>query len=115
MKQLVIDRTQWCRGDGVHSKLLTHIGERRCCLGFLAMTCGASREEILGRGSPQSIPTVKWPKRVIDSHGENTPWTDRAIEINDCEESTFQNGPAQRERELIKHFRQIGYKLTFIN
>lgn len=51
MIKLTIDRQTWIRGD-IRSALLRSKDNKMCCLGFLSLACGYTKEEIRDRVTP---------------------------------------------------------------
>lgn len=90
---LIIDRATWLQGEPASSWLLRGHDGKQCCLGFLALVCGALPSDIINKGSPARVPHVNWPKALapIDSlHVElrgdiwnNTNLTSRLMGEND--------------------------------
>jgi hypothetical protein len=54
MKKLIIDRSRWLRGVKPHeeSRLLLPGDGKMCCLGFYALECGFTEQQIHDMGSP---------------------------------------------------------------
>lgn len=134
MKILIIDRNEWRRGKlagknetNYSSKLLCSETKSKCCLGFLALSCGYTKDQILNRCSPESIGIISdknrienlWPKEIcIDSNVvisnywfTDTVVTNNIIKINDSKGLTEQ----QREEKLKELFALINIDLQFIN
>lgn len=113
-KELVIDRARWLRGE-LDSMLLRPRDQKMCCLGFLGLACGYEPDRIRGLGTPKDCADDMWPSEVLDEEDDDllivqdSFWTDRAIDINDCDAYS----EARREAELIAHFAKIGITLTF--
>lgn len=57
---LIIDRAKWLRGTAAvrGSYLLRKEDGKMCCLGFLALACGYTKEEIRGKSSPSDLVSV---------------------------------------------------------
>lgn len=115
IKTLVIDRARWGMGA-----LLTEDGEAMCCLGFLAMACGATEAAIKGEGDPEGTPDIDWPSAFIrlardeddDPHAypRNSTVTNDAIEINDSTKLPWE----EKESRLIELFFRAGIQLSFV-
>lgn len=111
IKELVIDRATWHRGDGFRRSALLTPYDTQCCLGFLASEAGYKREEILNVPSPASLcrtlrietPNL-FPPGVF--RGE---WLGRAMGLNDDPRMA----DSERERLLTDHFKKIGIDLVF--
>lgn len=114
MKKLVIERSRWQRGDKHKAALLTGEGTM-CCLGFLAVDCGATPGDILDETTPEIVPNIAWPEDVIEENEaagrfHDSRWTCKAIDINDSPTLSEE----YRERDLAEHFAKIGYELEFV-
>lgn len=122
MKQLIIDRSQWRTGgdkwNWTHgeTKLLNEKGNM-CCLGFYCLQLGEiSKNQILGISLPEDLNNVNvyddaMLHLVYKNDLRNTHFTEEAIDINDAEELTNE----EREKEIIKHFKQIDVEVVFTN
>lgn len=107
---LVIDRAKW----GTKFLLSSVDDDRMCCLGFLAIKCGADQTEIEDEGSPYETPNINWPAAFIRiGHDFNhkkiikdSNLCKRMMAINDSEDPN-------KERKLIILFKQAGIKLSF--
>lgn len=119
MKNLVISVKRWLHGGRSRSVLRNETGSM-CCLGFLARDCGASVDQIVDLYSPQNLPQVKWPKKLLRKSTEadrvyhslskvNTELTKDMIKVNDDKTLSL----TQKKSKLRKLFSQIGYRLTF--
>jgi hypothetical protein len=118
---VVVDRAHWLRGKtGFGSMLLRSDGEvvdggKMCCLGFVALAIGCSREEIVGVSSPLSkafLPKVSpHTSRIFPGlgsrHGDAV--IAYAVAVNDSD--AIQDD--ERERQLTSLFTQIGVDMTF--
>jgi hypothetical protein len=134
MKTLIIDRNEWRRGKlagknetNYNSKLLCPNTNTKCCLGFLALSCGYTEDQILDKCSPESIGAIYsinkvenlWPREICeDSNIEisnywftDTVITNNIIKINDSKGLKEQ----QREEKLKELFASINIDLQFIN
>lgn len=120
-KKLVIDRKIWYRGKGSeNSALVATTHNKMCCLGFLGTSCGFKKKDMLHIDTPANlsyklgVSIAKWPDGVVNELGTfaaNSKWTTQAMKINDNGEISDK----MREAELKKHFKQIGYLISFIN
>lgn len=110
--KLVIDRATW----GTDHLLNCH-DSSMCCLGFLALKCGANPDEIEDATDPADVPNVDWPPAFIrigrDAKGKEvisiTSLTNSAININDSGTLKFET----KEKRLIALFKKAGIKLSF--
>lgn len=110
VKKLVIDRSTWGK-----DKLLNNDGTM-CCLGFLALECGAAPDEIELCPDIESVPNIDWPAAFISvvdlewatDHLTNSELAVEAMDINDA-------GPNSiiKEKRLIKIFKKAGITLSF--
>lgn len=91
-----------------------------CCLGFLAIKCGACEDEILEEGSPEHVPNLNWPPALLKLKAADcecrdcksvtdSALTDKIVNINDSETLSW----AAKERKLIPLFAEVGIKLSF--
>ena len=53
MKKLIIEEKKWARGE--ESRLLDSEDGRMCCLGFAALACGFTEDEINSNGLPEDM------------------------------------------------------------
>lgn len=115
--KLVIDRQKWLRGEGSSNSYLLRGKDRKmCCLGFLALQCGYTQDEIIHKESPSSVGglVTKFPsglvclKRGITS---NSIQCHRLMTCNDDELLSDE----EREGQLIDLFHEIGIDIEFIN
>lgn len=109
--KLVIDRQRW--GSGA---LLIDNSRYMCCLGFLAIACGATEDQIIGKFDPVTAPNVNWPAQFLaikdadTGNIYNSTTATKAISIND--------GPREnstsKETRLITLFGSVGIELSFV-
>jgi hypothetical protein len=106
VKKLVIDRSRWLRGEDA-SQLMLADG-RLCCLGFHALSCGYSEEEIKGKAYPKSLHLLVRPHPdtwLFDETGDESRWWESFIaNINDDRKIT----DADRETRLVEVFKSRG-------
>lgn len=119
--EFTVDRKEWLRGSGIASSLLDRAG-KKCCLGFLAIACGHSPEDIFGVASPFAVfnqgDRYLMPQVLIgDGTGNEEAivtcdsWACvKLMDINDdqCIDDD------EREERLVKGFQTIGIKVNFI-
>ena len=56
MEKLIIKRSEWLRGEGYdRSALLRPFDNKKCCLGFYALSCGLKEKDIIGIDSPSRL------------------------------------------------------------
>ena len=126
--KLVIDRKTWRRGPQDEqiklddpTALLCKDGAK-CCLGFYALQCGLTKEQIYGIGEPGQIPMNEddadsyWLKLVkfydddYTSGLANTSLAAEAMDINDDPNLTEE----EREQKLIKIFSKKDIEVKFV-
>ncbi len=112
MKKLTIDESRWACGslNNGTSALLNSRGSM-CCLGFLAVDSGFTRDEIGGILTPSGAAIVahsakNLPKGIVYDAGlddfRTSEWTDEAMVIND--QSLVPHDV--RKRELTEHLKR---------
>lgn len=123
--EFVVDRSTWLRGIGTGS-LQTKQG-KRCCLGFHAIECGYTEEEIFGSYQPSQL-TQNWkdPDQVgffgltkaypadpadpgVKTAGFDTALCKRIMRIND--EQAIDD--EEREAKLTEMFAEMETKVIF--
>lgn len=133
MKTLVIDRTEWARGEenGLGNRLLG-LNQKKCCLGFMCLADGIPTDKIYNVGYPEKVAN-SYPEYMVsnsfmeqlvneitvsaksyyptNSLYENSDFASEAASINDNPFKTEQ----ERESQLIDLFLKNGIELTFIN
>lgn len=105
--KLVIDRETW--GMKV---LLSATDKKMCCLGFLAIACGAVPDEIQEECEPQDVPNVDWPAAFVQLRRRpfgNSALATSMMKVNDHGSWSW----ATKERRLITLFKKAGIKLSF--
>lgn len=55
LKEFTVDRQRWLRGLPDGNSVLQNGDGLRCCLGFLALKCGAKVKDIVGVPMPDRI------------------------------------------------------------
>ncbi len=115
--EVVIDRARWLRGEGTENEgtknvigscLLRTQDNKMCCLGFLALACGAQPQDISNVGTPDGTRGVNWPHGIVDDFA-NTAMTHQLMKINDTATLT----DTQREARLKRRFAAMGIKVLF--
>lgn len=112
MKILTIKRSKWITGSQWNSYLLRPKDQKMCCLGFLAIKRGASKEDILGQKDPSyTAGNVSWPKKL---YARDTCYmTDLCSEMITVNDGRMPND--RREEKLRGLFRKIGITLRFVD
>jgi len=120
IKEFKVWRPGWVRGNGMDSSLLGRDG-KKCCLGFLAIACGHTDEEIFDTASPFELfnkdKRFLMPGCLVDDGNGNEEG------VITCDSSTCLNimeinddvsiSEVEREELLTKGFELIGIKVTF--
>ena len=112
---LIIDRAKWRTGGYSHiqtgeggTALLNNDGFM-CCLGFRCHQMGIPKKDLLGKEVPETLSKNWVIPDLIDSVGNDTDFTNTAIEINDDRDITRE----EREKEITEHFATIGVTVEF--
>lgn len=115
VKDYVIDRATWLRGEGAYrSSLLRPEDGKMCCLGQIALQRGYTEEEIRGRADPVGLPdwNENWPCRSDDEgYFFLLSTLEEMMEHND----DLKISDELRELDLIELGKELGWDLTFIN
>lgn len=112
-----VDRSKWLRGYGGQCSSLNATGRRyngMCCLGFLAISCGFSEEEIENAVSPEDVSSDKgglWPPGILSQAGNNTDICLELMRFND----TGSLDDSYREEVLRNTFKEIGIEVSFVD
>lgn len=108
-KTLTIDYKNW----GKYSMLTFE--RKMCCLGFAALKCGYTKDEIEEIGGPANLQDFsvanKWPSMFLSSNKKDTIFTRTLVDINDRYERTT----PERMAALHKEFAKKGVALKFTN
>lgn len=120
--KVVVNRSKWSRGRV--SNLLDAGNGKMCCLGFVALGCGYSEDDILGEATPGDV-TGESLRDAYNNEGKRRdrqadlwPGTsgadayDAAMFAND--DSTVLSD-SRREEELINILAPLGIELEFID
>lgn len=121
MKQLIIDRKTWLRGEGSdNSKLLRVEDGKKCCLGsFATQLAGLTEDQIAGVATPDGIAIGNWGKlleigtRTVCGKSEPSP-RPSPVCISLMSQNDRQDDP-DKEQKLTELFASIGVAVTFIN
>ncbi len=113
-RTFIIDRTTWLRGEGpLKSYLLRDGDSKMCCLGTVALSCGFSKDNILGIRSPSRL---GWKEMEEDSFFRSSSNAfSLAVSSMMCVNDNPNKTDVQREEELKNLALQIGFTLEFIN
>lgn len=111
MRKLIIDRSRWYRGQGGEGSGLLLGNGHMCCLGFHALACGYTEEEIDGKQYPNAlryqVDRISHPAQWLFDRSPSlagTRWESALAAINDTREVD----DAIREAWLIEGFRVLG-------
>lgn len=136
--ELTINRPNWLRGEGDQvSSLLRPEDNKMCCLGFLSLTCGFTRDEIRNRMNPNSLTNsyhghnsvkgvimLKEAHEILPQHmrwlvsGELCSLGDIAQNSRECMEIMRVNdesGFSNRESEITRIFAEHDIQVTFVD
>lgn len=119
MRVLTIVRSRWGRGIGFDSYLLNPYTKQMCCLGFDAIACGLTEDEIASRTSPgdfaaylnyeppTDVQRNYFANRLNGPGGSsaNNKIVGKAMTINDNPDIT----DTEREALLIPLLKQLGW------
>lgn len=109
--KLVIDRAKWLRGEtDLRSYLLREADGKMCCLGFLALACGAEVDDICSYSSPKDTHNVSWPDGLLGDMDckQNTEVCGTLMNIND------RVSDEEREIRLTEEFKKLDIEVEFI-
>lgn len=114
LKVLELDPERWLRGQK-DSALLKQDG-RMCCLGFLALACGAREADIIEEAMPSDAVGVAWPTELlVDAEGRVSVRDSRTCkniaDLND--DATIDD--ETRVEALTPLFERLGYRLEVKN
>lgn len=125
-KKLVIDRATWLHGEGGDKSYLLRADGKKCCLGFLAIQNGYKEKDILEKRSPSSLRVVEnlrkiwegiidgsWASKLGYSMMETNDGRTGMPILNSSGEMTI-NSDEDREKRLIKLFKQIDIDVEFV-
>ena len=104
VKSFVIDEGKWsCARDSRSDQTLLSKNGSKCCLGFLALACGATTKEIADEGDLSRL--------GLSNFGLNGRVHDRAIAINDDWEMPFET----KKEKLTELFKKRGIVVKFVD
>lgn len=118
--KFTVNRSRWLRGESGGSFLLRKADGKMCCLGFLALACGATESDILGSRAPSNRGSmINWPKEILYSiQGRGAIINESCYDSPECVRlmnTNDSNGTddATKEASLTKIFQDIGIEVTF--
>lgn len=109
----VIKMSEWLRGEGPYaSSLLREADNKMCCLGFRALSSGATKGEICGVSVPEDTSGVRWPMWLVRSghFGNRTPECCALMKVNDDRSTSDE----YKRSEIVRIFFQNGEEVEFI-
>ncbi len=107
MMRVEISREKWLRGEGHDgSQLLRKSDKKMCCLGFVCLALGATREQIMDVGLPSRVSSVKLPQWMRRSSDVL-----KAVSINDA----IDMDDATRERHITEIFACHRLQAVFVD
>ena len=107
--KLVINRGRWFRGERRGSRLRRESDGKMCCLGFHAIACGATPEQITEVAAPADFLLLQ--RGFV--YGENKLSSQiiaEAIQLNDNVSLSDQ----EREQRLKRTFAKAGIEVEFV-
>lgn len=119
-----IVRKKWVRGQGseesallVENKISKH-HNKMCCLGFLALAAGASRQDISGHLDPVLLAEWSGEKplvmdKLVTARHENYSHTSICYLLMRINDDVILS-EEQREEQLTEQFAKIGVKVKFV-
>lgn len=127
IKKFTIDRNSWSRGIPKDTCLLNANG--MCCLGFAALACGYSEDQIKGEERPEELVNNLlrrnkgkegfnlWFDGLIERSGSDCyPFNSTKIceDIIECNDS-YDLSDEEREEELKNLFGKLGVEVDFVS
>lgn len=113
LSKLVIDRRTWYRGKP-ESMLRSRTTGKMCCLGFRAIQCGYTVDQVTGRGTPFSLSKMTNLRSEFGDMANNIGNSDlacAAMDINDA----LHIDETEREKRLTELFGKAGITVVFEN
>ena len=107
--RLTISRERWLRGEPNESWLLRPEDRKMCCLGFLALACGATEEQITERATPMSVHS--FPVAAHPVFSQLLRGKDNAVIAKQLMTTNDDN---PNEEKLTTLFWQIGVDVEFV-
>ena len=105
--KFTVKRSNWFRGEGSERSRLLRGDGKMCCLGFLALSCGFTEEEILQKPTPMQIQLISARSSIeFPLIGYS-----RLMRINDAEG----HSEGLREELLKKEFEFHSVEVEFVD
>ena len=128
LTEFTVKRSEWFTGlhkSGLDSALAVYGLDKdedrykllgRCCLGFAALACGYTDEDIRGTSYPRTLPAPRKQGMEVFERMSGDEWFNsdlawKAATINDDERITNE----EREQKLIALFKAHGIEVTFVD
>ncbi len=122
--KVIVDRQNWYRGydHGCSRLLITQLEEavgKMCCLGFVCLAMGCTKEDIENMPSPhglsrpaiEKISNLVIPNKHRSGGYENNEEVNEMIDVNDDSDIN----DTEREGKLINIGKRIGLDMSFVN
>lgn len=110
--EFTVDRSKWLRGEGSTRSYLLRDDQKMCCLGFRALACGHTADELLGVKTPNDITNrlaAHWANYL---DGKWSSGLSRAAMVTNDDEWILDKN---REATLVKQFAELGDTVTFVD
>lgn len=128
--KLTIDRSTWLRGEGPNaSRLLREADGKMCCVGFLGLACGLTKEQLLEKTTVAQLvktaaykPSPEHPVSLDDMYRPHFDFvrgltvaanSDVANDLYNANDETLIS-EATRETSLAVLFAKIGVEVEFV-
>jgi hypothetical protein len=112
VRELVIDRKRWLRGEDEDSRLLRPSDKKMCCLGFYLCDLGVSADDVSGLHAPCEVGTLPsegaWLLDVTNPRHNGHDCVE-LMETNDTEAIK----ESYREKKIASIFAKHDVKVTF--
>lgn len=111
MKELVIDRKVWLRGEGTgKSKLLRVDDGKRCCVGIYLATLGAGDGDLRECALASEVRLPEKAGWLVNANGNDTQAAHALYRANDLDMPPGQN----REQAVAALFAEHGIAVKFV-
>lgn len=113
VKAFEIERSKWSRGKGndVYNYLLDAEG-KMCCLGFYALACGFSTNEIQDIESPEQVSRCNWDTFLVSKGFRTDKQTEDAATLMATNDSS-KISDEERESIITDIFKKHNIDVTF--
>ena len=112
-RTFTITRHNWYRGHGGVTSRLRNAHGQMCCLGHIALQCGASVSDILGyrTAAEMDISLPEYTRALVVQPGMHTGLAREMMRTND----NTSLSDTERERTLTALAATIGWTLVFVD